>query len=116
MPSMSRICTDPRHIVQPVFRPMEHPGVRPLFEFLEPLLALERQIPLLQSTLEAWAELHDNLEDANLTQAAHNLEQMIFGIQDLIAQLRVERQQVAIRILFTILINPDVWRQHFVAH
>ena len=70
---------------------MEHPVVRPLFQ------------------------LHDNLEDDNLNQAAHGLEQMIFGIQDLIAQLRVERQQVAIRILFTILVNPDVWTPHFVA-
>lgn len=94
---------------------MEHPVVRPLFQLFEPLLALERHIYLLQSTLETWTELHDSLEDANLNQAAHGLEQMIFSIQDLVAQLRVERQQVAIRILFTILINPDVWRQHFVA-
>ena len=95
---------------------MEHPVVRPLFQLFEPLLALEQQIYLLQSALETWTELHDSLEDANLNQAAHSLEHEMFGIQHLIAQLRVERQQVAIRILFTILINPDVWRQHFVAH
>ena len=95
---------------------MEHPVVRPLFQFLEPLLVLERQIQILQSTLESWTEVHDGLEDANLPTAAYNLGQMIYGVQDLILQLKVERQQVAIRILFTILINPDVWRQHFVAH
>ena len=94
---------------------MEHPVVGPLFQLLQPLLALDREITLLQSTLEAWTELHDNLEDANRNQAAHSLQQMIFGVQDLISQLRVERQHVAIQILFTILINPDVWTRYFVA-
>ena len=95
---------------------MEHPVLRPLYQLLEPLLRLERQIHVLQTILENWTELHDQLEDANLPDIAHDLQRMIYNVQDLMAHLRVERNQVAIRILFTILINPDVWTQHFVAH
>ena len=92
---------------------MEHPVLRPLYQLLEPLLRLERQIYVLQTTLEQWTELHDQLEDANLTYVAQDLLRMILQVQDLLGHLRVERNQVAVRILFTILINPDVWTQHF---
>ena len=95
---------------------MEHPVLRPLYQLLEPLLRLERQIHVLQTTLENWTELHDQLEDANLPDIAHDLQRMIYNVQDLMGHLRVERNQVAIRIFFTILTNPDVWTQHFVAH
>ena len=92
---------------------MEHPVLRPLYQLLEPLLRLERHIFVPQTILEQWTELHDQLEDASLHHLAHDLQRLILNVQDLMGHLRVERNQVAVRILFTILINPDVWTQHF---
>ena len=105
-----------RHIFFGPPHSMEHPVLRPLYQLLEPLLRLERQIHVLQTILENWTELHDQLEDANLPDIANDLHRIIFNVQDLMAHLRVERNQVAIRILCTILINPEVWTRHFVAN
>ena len=61
---------------------MEHPVLRPLYQLLEPLLRLERQIHVLQTTLENWTELHNQLEDANLPDIAHDLQRMIYNYRE----------------------------------
>ena len=91
----------------------EHPALRPLYQLLEPLLRIERQLQVLQTSLESWTEMHDPLEDANLTEIADDLGRMIRNLQEFMNHLKNEKDHLAIRILFTIIINPDVWSRHF---
>ena len=93
----------------------EHPALRPLYQLLEPLLRIERQLQVLQTSLESWTEVRDQLEDANLTEIADDLARMIRNLQELMNHLKTEKNHLAIRIIFTILINPDVWTRHFMA-
>ena len=92
--------------------PMAHPVAQPLMHFLEPLLALERQIQIVQSTLEHFTEMHDFLEDQNLTATAHALQAIIISLQDLHVQLRLARQDAAVQILLQILLRPEHWNRY----
>ena len=80
--------------------------------FLEPLLALERQIQIVQSTLEQFTEMHDFLEDQNLPATAHALQAIIFSLQDLQVQLRLARQDVAVQLLLRILLQQEHWTRY----
>ena len=93
--------------------PMAHPVAPPLILFLEPVLALERQIQIVQSTLEHFTEMHDFLEDHNLAATAHALQAIIISLQDLHVQLRLARQDAAVQILLQILLRPEHWNQYF---
>ena len=65
---------------------MAHPVERPLFQLLEPLLVIERQIHIVQQALESFTEVHDVLEDTQLPAAAHSLQLIIHRLQDLQVQ------------------------------
>ena len=92
---------------------MAHPVAQPLTLFLEPLLALERQIQIVQSTLEHFTEMHDFLEDHNLAATAHALQAIIINLQDLHVQLRLAREDAAVQILLQILLRPEQWSRCF---
>ena len=91
---------------------MAHPVAHPLMHFLEPLLALERQIQIVQSTAEHFTEMHDFLEDQNLPATAHALQAIIFSLQDLQVQLRLARQDVAVQLLLRILLHQEHWNRY----
>ena len=80
--------------------------------FLEPLLALERQIHIVQSTLEHFTEMHDFLEDQNLPAPAYALQAIIISLQDLHVQLRLARQDAAVQILLRIPLHPEHWNRY----
>ena len=91
---------------------MAHPVAQPLLQFLEPLLVLERQLQIVQTSLETFTEMHDILEDNNLPAPAHALQVLIWGLQDLQVQLRLARQDAAVLILFHILMHPEHWNRY----
>ena len=91
---------------------MAQPVERPLFQLLEPLFVIERQIHVVQTALESFTEVHDVLEDTQLPATAHSLQLIIYRLQYLQVQLRLARQEIAVRILFTILIAPLQWHHH----
>ena len=91
---------------------MAHAVAQPLMQFLEPLLVLERQLQLVQLSLETFAEMHDILEDTNLPAPAHALQDLILGLQDLQGQLRLVRQDAAVQLLFRILMHPEHWNRY----
>ena len=85
---------------------MAHPVERPLLQFLEPLLVIERQLQTAQIVLKVFTEMPDVLEDLNMNAAAHSLQLIIHAVQDLQVQLRLARQEAAAHILFTVLTHP----------
>ena len=90
---------------------MAHP-VAPFMHFLEPLLALERQIQIVQSTLEHFTEMHDFLEDKSGSDRPY-IQAIIISLQDLHVQLRLARQDAAVQILLQMLPRPEHWNRYF---